>query len=189
MPDLMKKLKLCFRDRVCLMGLGNMDYGDDGSGAILSENIAGRLKGYGEVAFAHDVINAGTRPEGFIGSIVEKGFDHLIFLDAVEFGGAPGSVVFLNAEEMADRFPQISTHRISLGLLAKWAEEEGTTNTWLLGVQPGSLKAGQGLTPEVSVTLEILEDLLYDLCISGNSVTSCGFTPVARQENKQEAII
>jgi len=149
------------------MGLGNMDYGDDGLGAILSEAIAERLKRHGGV-IADNVINAGTLPERFIKSFADRGFDHLIFLDAVEFGGTPGSVVFLNAEEIVDRFPQISTHKISLGLLAKWIEVRGTTKAWLLGVQPGSVKAIKGLTHEVKLTLEILEDLLSDLWSSKN---------------------
>ena len=57
---------------------------------------------------------------------------------------------------MVARFPQISTHKISLGLLAKRAEANGTTKAWLLGVQPESLKPGEELTPAVQATLELL---------------------------------
>jgi hydrogenase maturation protease len=172
MPDLREELQRCFKGRVCLMGLGNPDYGDDGLGVILSEAIIERLEWHGEIA--DNVINAGTSPERFIESIAEQGFDHLIFLDAVEFGGMAGSVVFLNAHEIADRFPQISTHKISLGLLAKSIENSGTTKAWLLGVQPQSIKTEQGLTPEVQTTLEILEELICEFWISGESVTYYG---------------
>ncbi len=106
------------------------------------------------------MVGGGTTPDRFVGRVADEGFDHLIFLDAVEFGGVPGSVVFLNAEEMAARFPQISTHKISLGLLAKWAEARGSTRAWLLGVQPESLKPGASLTPTVQRTLEALVELL-----------------------------
>ena len=58
----------------------------------------------------------------------------------MDFGAAPGSVVFLNSREMAARFPQISTHNISLGMLAKCVEAGGKTRAWLLGAQPESLK-------------------------------------------------
>jgi hydrogenase maturation protease len=107
-----------------------------------------------------DVVIAGNTPEAFIGRIAGEGFDHLVFLDAVDFGGEPGSVVFLNSDEIAARFPQISTHKISLGLLARQVEANGTTRTWLLGVQPASLRSG---TPAVSTTVEILAELLGNL--------------------------
>jgi hydrogenase maturation protease len=95
--------------------------------------------------------------------VVDEGFDHLVFLDAVEFGGAPGSVVFLDSGEMAARFPQISTHKISLGVWAMWVEAAGTTKAWLLGVQPESLKPSQSLTPTMQTTLASLRQLLCSL--------------------------
>jgi hydrogenase 3 maturation protease len=147
------------------MGLGNTDYGDDGIGAILSEAISRRLKNRGDVSDRHHVINAQTVPERFINPVSGRGFNHLIFVDAVEFGGVPGSVIFIGSEEMAGRFPQVSTHKISPGLLARWIEAGGTTKAWLLGVQPGSLKPSKGLTRDVQVTVNLLEELICDLWI------------------------
>ena len=82
-------------------------------------------------------------------------FEHLLFLDAVEFGTTAGSVVFLDASAIAARFPQISTHKISLAVLSLWAEANGA-KAWLLGVQPGSIKPGQRLTEIVETTLDTL---------------------------------
>jgi len=171
MPDLCEQLQRCFQGSVCLMGLGNIDYSDDGFGVCLADAITQRLEPNEEAFRDVMVINAGTIPERFIGSLAEKDFDHLVFLDAVEFGGVPGSVLFLNAEGIVDRFPQISTHKISLSLMAKWIEESTTTKTWLLGVQPASLKAAHGLTPAVQTTLTILDGLFYDLLISGKQTS------------------
>ncbi len=155
MPDLREQIQQCLHGRVCFMGLGNVDYGDDGFGVHLAERI--------EVAGLADVIIAGTMPERFTGTVADNSYDCLLFLDAAEFGGAPGSVIFLDAEEMAARFPQVSTHKISLGLLAKWIEESGKTKVFLLGVQPESLKNTQELTPTMQTTLEVLSSLLYEL--------------------------
>ena len=74
----------------------------------------------------------------------------------------------MGSEEMEGRFPQVSTHKISPGLLARWIEAGGTTKTWLLGIQPGSLKPSRGLTKDVQVTFDILEKLLCKLWIQGN---------------------
>lgn len=154
MADLREQLEQLFRGRVCLMGLGNLDSGDDGVGVRLAE----ALKAEG---LSH-VISAGARPERYVSQVAEAGFDNLIFLDAAEFGAVPGSVVLLNSEEMAARFPQISTHTLSLGLLAKGAEANGKTKAWLLGVQPESFRAGESLTTAVQATLQLLLELLTE---------------------------
>jgi len=155
MPDLLGQLGECFQGRLCLMGLGNIDYGDDGLGVRLAKKLV--------AAGVPDVIVAGTMPERFIDSAIADDFDYLIFLDAAEFGAPAGSVVFLNAEEMAARFPQISTHKISLGLLAKLVEEKGKTRAHLLGVQPESLKSTGELSPVVKTTLDILSTMIIEL--------------------------
>ncbi len=174
MPDLREQLRYCFRGRICVMGLGNTDYGDDGFGVYLAESIATRLAGSGKSALGRHVINAGTIPERLIGSLKRKGYDHLLFLDAVEFGGEPGSVLLLNADEIAARFPQISTHKMSIGLLARYIETSEGTNVWLLGVQPGSLKSSHGLSPTVQKTMEMLNEMLCTLWISRDEAVETG---------------
>lgn len=171
MKDLRQQLEESLKGRVCLMGLGNFDYGDDGFGVRLAEELL--------QAGVPDVIVAGTVPDRYLGHAADGGFDHVVFLDAVDFGGAPGSAVFLSASEIAGRFPQISTHKISLGALARWAEASGTTEAWLLGVQPESLKPAETqlaapprLTPAVQTTLEVLRDLLLSLLPSVTEVKS-----------------
>jgi hydrogenase maturation protease len=159
MPDLRQQLESSLRGRVCFMGLGNKDYADDGFGVRLAEALI--------AAGAPNVIIAGTTPDRWIGRAAS--FDHIVFLDAVEFGGDPGSVVFLDSPQMAARFPQISTHKISLALLAQWAEAGGTTKAWLLGVQPESLKPAAQLTPTLQRTLDALCDLLKTGTVNGGT--------------------
>jgi hydrogenase maturation protease len=256
MPDLREQLQQLLQGRVCLMGLGNAAYGDDGFGVRLAEaledskqtpahlsyassarsgmaiaklqpanqaplgaacrlkrrepampllteieNSLGGRRGYKHAAPdgaspaalgcemfrfplgtdsrsgnpetpsdpnkrlsssrpRFSAFIAGTTPERWISRVADQGYDHVIFLDAVEFGGTPGSAVLLDSDQMTARFPQASTHKLSLGLLAKLAETNGTTKAWLLGVQPDSLRPGVGLTPAVRATLELLLDLL-----------------------------
>jgi hydrogenase 3 maturation protease len=153
--DLHAQLESCFAGQVCLMGIGNVDYGDDGFGVRLAEELLAKgMPG---------VVVADTSPERYLGQVSDREFDHLLFLDAVEFGGPPGSVVFMDAEQLIPRFPQISTHKISLGVLAKWAEANGKTKAWLLGVEPESTKPAQQLTPAIQTTLEALAELLCNL--------------------------
>jgi hydrogenase maturation protease len=179
MPNLREQLRQPLQGRVCFMGLGNVDYGDDGFGVRLAEELKSegrnpkaegspkserrsedRGSSCSVLGLRSQAIIAGACPERLIRRVAEQGFDHLVFLDAVEFGGAPGSVVLLNSDDIIARYPQISTHKISLGLLAKWAEANGTTKAWLLGVQPESLKPGGELTPAVQATLQLLLELM-----------------------------
>jgi hydrogenase 3 maturation protease len=142
------------------MGLGNVDYGDDGAGVHLAGELA--------QAGVPGVVIAGTTPERHLGRVADGKFGHLLFLDAVDFGGEPGSVVFLNSREMAARFPQVSTHKISLGLLSQWTEADGATRAWLLGVQPSSLQPSGALTEKVQTTLDVLKELLVGLAFDGS---------------------
>ena len=61
---------------------------------------------------------------------------------------------------MAAQFPQISTHHLALGLLARYVESSGRTRAWLLGAQPASLKRGLAFTPAMQTTLAILTELI-----------------------------
>lgn len=132
--------------------LGSDEGGDDALGLRLGERLARRG--------VPDVIMAGTQPESVLRRDISRVFDHLVFLDAVHFGGGAGDAVWLDSTEMAARFPQVSTHRLCLGLLAKLVEAEGTTRAWLLGVEPASLVPAATLSPRVGATLAVVEDLL-----------------------------
>ena len=155
MPDLRAQLQECLRGRVAFLGLGSRDRGDDGFGVRLAERLA--------AAGLPGVVDAGTAPERCLHRAVDGGCDHVVFLDAVDFGREPGAVAFLDAAAIAARYPQISTHKISLGLLARAVEAAGPTRAWLLGVQPASLRPGATLTAPVQTTLDLLADLLGDL--------------------------
>jgi hydrogenase maturation protease len=115
------------------------------------------------LGFEFEVVLADATPERHLTHLTDGAFDRILFLDAVDFGAGPGAVVLLDADEIKARFPQISTHRISLGLLAQLVEAGAPTKVRLLGVQPESLKPGPKLSPAVEATLPILRDLLLDL--------------------------
>jgi hydrogenase maturation protease len=109
-----------------------------------------------------DVLVTYTVPENHIATLAHGGFDSVVFLDAVDIGAEPGSVVFLDSGELKNRFPQVSTHKVALGTLARLIEAEGSTRVWLLGIQPATLRQGTGLSKAVETTLGILKELLPD---------------------------
>lgn len=163
MNDLRRQLTDSLHGRVCWVGLGNIDLADDGFGVRLAERL--------HEAGLPNVVIAGTAPDRFMADITGRGFAHVVFLDTVEFGGASGSTILVNAGEIVSRFPQVSTHKISLSLLAKWVEASGRTKAWLLGVQPKSVARGKQLTPAVETTLNALCELLIDVRTPEETVT------------------
>jgi hydrogenase maturation protease len=177
MTGLREQIQSSLRGRVCFLGLGNVDGGDDGFGVRLAEALAR--------GGAPDVVIGGTAPEQVAGRCAGGGFDHLVFLDAADFGAAPASVVFLNSQEMAARFPQVSTHRLSLGLLAMCVESGGTTRAWLLGAQPASLKPAPALSPALQTTLAILAELIGNI-LSGKESVLVGRARTARAPRRAE---
>ena len=164
MMTLCEELRSCLLGRVCFFGVGNVNRADGGFGVRLAE----RLRAIG----VPNVIVAGATPERWIGRLADPGFDHVIFLDAVEFGAAPGVARILDSSEIPPLLPQVPNGTISLGTLWRWVEASGTTKAWLLAVQPESLKISENLTPVVQVALERLSHLVYALMI-GQSAEPC----------------
>jgi hydrogenase maturation protease len=165
MNDLRADLTKTLHGRICWMGLGNTDQGDDGFGVRLAEKLF--------ECGVPNVIIAGNTPDRYMGLVTGKGFSHVVFLDAVDFGGASGSTIFADAGEIVARFPQVSTHKISLSLLAKWAEASGT-KAWLLGVQPKLMARGPRLSSAVETTLSVLRDLIVEMRTPAETVATTG---------------
>ena len=167
MPTLRDDLWQRLTGRVCLVGVGNPDRGDDSFGLRLAEAV--RDLGY------PDVILAERTPERWTEGLARGGYQTLVFLDAVGMSAAPGDVIFLEGAEIAARYPQVSTHKLSLGTIARLIEAAGPTRVFLLGVQPQSVDHGAELSAPVRTTLEILCDLLMEtLPIGTKPLAVCG---------------
>jgi hydrogenase maturation protease len=155
--DFRTALNEALNGKTGFIGIGNPDRGDDGFGVRLAEALA--------ASGVPDVIVAGTVPENHITTLIDGSFDTLVLLDAVETGAGAGSVVLLNTGEIKSRFPQVSTHKISLGTLARLIERESSATVWLLGIQPAALQEGSGLSDSAHTTTELLHRILLDALV------------------------
>lgn len=162
MADLRSQLDSCFRGRVGVVGVGNVALGDDAAGVRLAERVRG--PGTDEaLGGARCILLAGTEPERCLTRLLDGGFDHILFLDAVDFGAAPGSVVWLDAEEIVARFPQVSTHKIALGALARCLAANGRARVSLLGIQPASCRPGTSLSPAVQRSVDLVAGIMAEV--------------------------
>jgi hydrogenase maturation protease len=152
--DLRVDLAGVLAGRVCLIGIGNEDLGDDAFGVELARRLTERG--------VRRVIAAGTAPEGWMGVVTSAGYDNVVLLDAVLCDAEPGSVILMNASEIEARFPQVSTHKISLGTLARLVEGQGA-RVWLLGTRPETAAPGRGLSAPVSGVVDRLTEVICDV--------------------------
>ncbi len=167
MPSLRDELRQRLTGRVGLVGIGNRDRGDDAFGLRLAEAV--RDLGY------RDVILAERTPERWTERLARGAFRTILFLDAVEMSATPGDVIFLDGAEIAARYPQVSTHKLSLGTISRLIEAEGPTRVCLLGVQPRCVDLGADLSAPVRTTLAILRDLLAEMLAIGTiPLAACG---------------
>ncbi len=132
--------------RVCVVGIGNRLAGDDGAGSALAERLAGRVAGC--------VIDAGIAPENHLEPVVRDEPDSILLVDAVDFGGDPGSVRILDARALGAG--GLSTHATSLGAICDYLGARSAARAVLIGIQPGRLRLGAGLSDEVSRAVEAL---------------------------------
>ncbi len=160
MQDLRSQLQAWRGRRLWVLGAGNPERGDDGFGVRLAEELHRRE---GDALRALDV---GVAPERWVGVAVQGGCQELVFADAADFGGAPGSLLLAGAEDLRSSRVATSTHRVPLAVLARYAEGLGA-RAWVLGVQPASLEPGVGLAPEVARTLETVVEVFEQTVCRG----------------------
>jgi hydrogenase maturation protease len=153
MPDLVHELAGWRGRRLCLLGVGNVERGDDGFGVRLAEALGPRLAGGPARA-----LDAGTCPERYVDLTAQQGFEALVFADAARFGAAPGTLLLAGTAELLARPPAAATHRVPISVLAQYAEGLGL-RAWLLAVEPWTLQ-GAELSRPVAGTLCVLTELL-----------------------------
>ncbi len=152
MEDLSSTLAGLLNGRTAFVGIGNTDRGDDGLGVRLAEALR-------DAGLDH-VLIADTTPENYAAALARERYDTVILLDAVRSGGEPGSVILMEASGVRSAFPQVSTHRLSLGTLAGIFTSGNETKVWLLGICPASIKTGRGLSGAVRQTVGVLAGLI-----------------------------
>lgn len=144
------RLRNHLKGKIVIVGIGNTLRGDDGAGPELIR----RLKN----SFSHSqlppiyLIDAGEVPENYLQKIAGYKPDTILLVDAVDFRGRPGAARI--AEASAIRNDSVSTHNASLKLVMEYLEKETRADIFLLGIQPGNMAFGSGLSEPVRRAVE-----------------------------------
>jgi len=141
--------------RTLVLGLGNPLMGDDGLGLAALERLATRWVVPPEV----QLLDGGTGGLQLLPPIEDA--DRLILLDAIEAGEAPGRLVVLERDELPRYFAhKLSPHEIALRDVLALAElrDRLPADLVAIGLQPGRVTMGPGLSPEVEAGVAAMLD-------------------------------
>lgn len=140
--------------RIAVAGVGHRLRGDDAVGSLIAERL--RERGLA------DVFDVECVPENHFGALLDAHPGLVLFVDAADWGGAPGDTRLAPAHALTERCA--STHALSLSLLAHLLEAHGV-ECWLAGIQPADLRVGAPLSPAVAAAARALESTLA-ACLS-----------------------
>jgi len=131
-----------------LFGIGNTLHRDDGAGNY----IASRFRARGWLA-----LDCGTMPENFTGVVRRHRPEILILVDAADLGLAPGRFRIVSPEKIGD--VSTGTHNLPLSHLIGFLSESAG-RILFIGIQPGDVGDGEGITQVVREGADQLIDLL-----------------------------
>lgn len=139
-------------DRVVVVGVGSTLRGDDGAGV----EVVRRLANFESPRCR--VIEGGTAPENYTSVIKSFEPDHILFIDAVEFGDEPGVVKSVNPDELEQT--SFSSHAYPLSLLTDYVERETNATVSLIGIQPETTDEPDTISPDVQEGVDWLVELI-----------------------------
>ncbi len=134
----------CRGERLLVVGVGNPLRGDDAAGLVLGSAIAEAL---GACYIAGEDV-----PEHYTDQMRAGPATQVLFVDAVDMGMPPGHIGLVRTDELDDT--SVSTHKVSLAVLARLVETMSGKRVRLLGVQPQSLGWGDAVSEPVREGVE-----------------------------------
>lgn len=147
--------------RIAILGIGNELRGDDGLGPFFIKRLKTQFKKNAFESFPFLLLDVGNIVENYLESVISFCPNVIIFVDAIDFndGSPPGTAKLISADRLNIENRTLSTHTLSLGLVAEYLKNETQADIFLLGIQPKNIKLGSCLSKEVSKSIEKLVEL------------------------------
>lgn len=145
-----------------VLGIGNILLKDEGVGVVVAQRIeAARVAGDAMVPDDTRVVDGGTLGLDLLPMIGDA--DRVVMVDAVNLGGAPGTVTILRDDTVqAALSGHVSPHQIGVGDLVAAARLTGTMppRLTLVGIQPGEISIGLELTAAVEAAVDVAIEMV-----------------------------
>ena len=137
--------------RLAVVGIGNEFNGDDAAGVVVLNTLRQQFLAQPNLM----LVQGATAPENFSGPLRTFRPDYLLIIDAADLQDLPGSICFLQMEEV-DGFGA-STHTLPPSTLARYLQHETGCQVGFLGIQP------MGMAFDTSVSVEV-EKAIQEVC-------------------------
>ena len=111
--------------RSLIVGVGNVDRGDDGFGPAVVDSLRRHVPGR--------VLDAGTTPESYAHLLACSGADNVLLIDAVAMGRRPGHLELLDPDGLSGG---LETHAGGLWLLTDYLRHAAGMHCRVLGAEP-----------------------------------------------------
>lgn len=138
-----------------ILGIGNLLLSDEAVGVRIIERLQRDYRFPDNV----ELMDGGTAGMELLEYLACR--DHLIVVDAVLSGNAPGTVITLHDDEVPAMFSRkISPHQLGLSdvLSALRLTDEFPKQLTLIGIEPQSLEPHIGLTPTITSAVPVAMD-------------------------------
>jgi hydrogenase 3 maturation protease len=132
---------------LAILGIGNEFNGDDAAGVLVLRALRARLGQQPGLL----LLETGTAPENFAGSLRRFQPDLVIFLDSADMGMLPGAVTWVdwrNTEGLS-----ASTHSLPPFVFASYLVQELGCRVALLGIQVGRVGFNEAINPPVRLAI------------------------------------
>jgi len=146
--SLISKFKKSLRGKTLFLGIGNSLKADDAAGIVLLEKI--KDSGWAKSITA-EFWNCSLSPENYLEKILRNNFDTIVVIDALHMNKEAGRIDLVDPEKIASF--SISTHSLSPKMFIDYLTNKKTFNIQFLGIQPKTTNFKEGLSPEVSSSI------------------------------------
>jgi hydrogenase 3 maturation protease len=128
------------------MGVGNEFKADDFVGPAIARRLARSFGKHERII----ILDAGTAPENFTGSLRRFMPDLVVLIDALEMEVEPGDIAWVEWDSL-DGISAF-THAPAPEMLGNFIREELHARVALIGIQPGRLEFDSPPTPAVRIS-------------------------------------
>ena len=143
--------------KVAIIGLGHPLRGDDYVGSYIAEKLKQLVRSSNIL-----IVNAETVPELYTDVIREFKPDVLLIIDAVDFGGEPGEIIFSKLCDLEIVERDSLSHALPLYLVLKLMNVE-ERNVYILGIQPKNMNIRNSMSQKVLEHAEIIVKIIKDI--------------------------
>ena len=143
--------------RTRVIGLGSPIMGDDGFGLAVLARLGERW----ELPEDVELVDGGTWGMTLLPTIEDS--DHVLFIDAINTGSAPGTVAVIEREQLPKYFMlKLSPHQIDIREVLAACELRGTLPevTEAYGAQPDVIDMSTELSPALAARVDEVADLV-----------------------------